>query len=383
VSVELYAFEMLTGQRLTPLPVSTASWTLTVNADEQVTCSIPARAKITDDLRIWETTALARTGLLVVVDDIPVAAGPIWKRRYTQGGTIELTAGGLRSYWARRILLPVAARTTPLVDPTTGDPTASLNFSASGMDYGTVAKRYIELVTAWPNGNIPLVLPADRVGTRIDTVAAVDLKTVKTLLDNLQNLERGPDIAFRPRWSANGLGIYWEMQTGTEDNPRLGNTDATLSTWTVGAPVGGAFGLTVDEDGSRLTEEVFALGGGSADKVVAARSRNPALANAGTPLLQGVDKGHNDATLQARVQSYADQGAYLGQYTSSFWSMQVRAIERGTPVLGDYWLGDLATIVVDEAEPVIPAGNYVRRISSISGDATGDSFSLTFAEALA
>lgn len=382
MGLDFYAFEMLTGRRLIPLPISKGSWKVTTNADETLSCSVPARSAVAAKLRIWETTALARTGLLAVVDDVPVAAGPLWKRRYTQGGDIDLTAGGLRSYWQRRILLPIAARNTPLVNGN-GDPDASLNFAVDSLDYGTIAKRYVQLVTAWPGGNIPLVLPDDRAGTRKDTVSAVDLKTVKTLLDNLQNLEHGPDIAFRPRWAADGLGIYWEMQTGTEAQPRLGSTDASLIRWTVGAPTGGAFGLVVDEDGTGLIEEVFALGGGSADKVIAARARNTALSNAGTPLLQGVDKGHNDIKLQASMQSVAEQGVNLGQYPASFWSMSVRPHEPGTPALGDYWLGDMATVAIDPREPVLPEGDYYRRIASIAGDQDSSSYSLVFAEAIA
>jgi hypothetical protein len=61
----------------------------------------------------------------------------------------------------------------------------------------------------------------------------------------------------------------------------------------------------------------------------------------------------------------------------------VRAHERGTPKLGDYWLGDLATVTIDPSEPVIPAGDYVRRIASIRGDERGQHYSLTFAEAVA
>lgn len=387
MGVDFYAFEMLTGRRLVPLPVASGSWKIATNADDQTSCSIPARAAVTAELDVWGTTALARTGLLVVVDDLPVAAGPIWKRKYGQGKEITLTGGGIRSYWDRRLLLPVAARTNSLVDDN-GDPVTAYDTNLSGLSYGTIAKRYIELAALWPGGAVPVVLPSDEVlppghAGYDRNVAAIDLKKIRGLIDNLSNVENGPDIAFRPRWSSDGLGIYWEMQHGTVDQPRLGNTDPSLISWDIGAPVGGAFDLEVEEDGTGLAEEVFSAGGRSNDRVLIARGRDTALADSGYPLLQSADTAHSDVTQQTTMQSYANRGASLGKYSASFWKMSVRAKETGTPPLGDYWVGDMANLVVDEREPVLPSGTFPRRIASISGDATGESYALAFAEAIA
>lgn len=385
MATEFFAFEMLTGQRLLPLPASGGTWSIATNADDSITCVIPARSAVTEQLNVWGSTPLARTGLLAVVDGLPVAAGPIWKRKYKQGGNIDLTAGGLRSYWDRRLLVPVDARGLPLVDAN-GDPITAYNTNLSGISYGTMAKRYVELARLWPGGNIPMTLPPDEgapVGkTRERNVAAIDLKKIRGLIDNLSGLEEGPDIAFRPRWAGDGLGIYWEMQTGTNANPRLGNTDPSLIQWHVGAPVGGAFDLDVEEDGTSLAEEVFAAGGRSADSVLIARGRDSTLADAGFPLLQAADTAHSDVSDMTTMQSYANQGAALGKFPSSFWKMKVRANEKGTPVLGDYWLGDMARIIVDPNEPVLPAGPRDRRIASIAGNIKGDAFDLVFAEAI-
>lgn len=385
MSTEFFVFEMLTGRRLLPLPASGGNWSIATNADDSLTCSIPARAAVTEQLNVWGSSPLARSGLLAVVDGVPVAAGPIWKRKYKQGSSIELTAGGLRSYWDRRLLLPVDARGNPLVDAN-GDPITAYDTNLSGISYGTMAKRYVELARLWPGGNIPMVLPPDEAApvgkTREKKVAAIDLKKIRGLIDNLSGLEEGPDIAFRPRFAEDGLGIYWEMQTGTNANPRLGNPDPSLVTWHVGAPVGGAFDLEVEEDGTVLAEEVFAAGGRSKDAVLIARARDTTLATAGYPLLQAADTAHSDVTEITTMQSYANQGAAIGKYAASFWKMKVRAKERGTLPLGDYWLGDMARIIVDPLEPVLPPGPYDRRIASIGGDIKSDAFNLVFAEAI-
>lgn len=382
MGTEFYAFEMLTGRRLTPLPVSDGSWALKINADESVTATVPSRSAVAAKLDVWGSTVLARNGLLAVVDGEPVAAGPLWKRTYDQGGNIGLTAGGLRSYWERRLLLPVAARTQDFINPD-GSPNTDLDTVLENLSYGTIAKRWVELMRLWPGGNIPMALPADEPGTRRREVKAVELKNLRKLLDDLSNVINGPDIAFRPRWSPDGLGIYWEMQVGTEAEPRLGNTDASLTRWTIGAPRGGAFALSVKEDATGMSEEVYASGGRQSDQVLMSRAQSPILPSAGFPLLQATDTSHSDVVEQDTLDDYAQAGADLGALVASFWSMSVRAHEPGTPVLGDYWLGDMATIDVDKAEPVLPPGSVERRIAAIKGDAEGHSYDLTFAEALA
>lgn len=381
MGLDLYAFEMLTGRRLTPLPASDGAWSVAVNTDETISCTVKSNAAVTQKLDVWGSTTLARNGLLAVVDGEPVAAGPIWKRSYKQGQDITLTAGGLRSYWDRRILLPVAARSQNLVNPD-GSPNTALDTVLENLSYGTIAKRWVELMLAWPGGSIPMTLPAEVTGTRRRETKAVELKSLRKLLDDLSNVINGPDIAFRPRWSADGLGIYWEMQVGTEAKPTLGSSDPTLVRWTVGAETGGAFGLEVDEDGTGMAEEVFASGGRQSDKVIVSRERSTILAAAGFPLLQAVDTSHTDVVEQATLDDYAESGADLGRYVASFWKMSVRAHEKGSPVLGDYWVGDLATIDVDKREPVLPEGSSTRRIASISGDIRNESYAIAFAEAL-
>lgn len=380
---DLYAFDMLSGRRLVPLPAASGSWSITLNNDDTIDCTIDAAARDTTDLDVWGTTQVGRTGLLAVVDDQPVAAGPIWKRRYSQGGNIELGAGGLRSYWDRRIVLPLASRNMPLIDPATGLPNVAYDINLSGLSYGTIAKRWIQTVRAWPNGAIPMTFPADELGPYERNLAAVDLKKLGALLDDIGKVLNGPDITFRPRWSSDGLGIYWEMTHGTVANPRLGSVDPSLIQWTAGAPMGGAFGLEVDEDGTAMAAEVYAAAGRSSDSAMIERGYDGTLDGAGFPLLQSVDSSHSSVQERPTLQGYANEGARSGKYAASFWAMKVRAREAGTPKLGDYWTGDMARITIDPAEPVLTPGTYDRRIAKIAGDLIDESYALTFAEATA
>lgn len=385
MSTEFHVVEMLTGRSLGVLPTDQGDWEIATNSDDSVTCAVPARSFEAAAFRIWQSTPVARSGIVAVVDGEPVAGGPLWKRDYRQGAQISFTAGGLLSYWDRRVLLPVSARGQALVTED-GEPDPQYDTNLSGLSYGTIVKRWVQLVRAWPGGSIPMKLPVDELGTRERNIAAVDLKRLRGLIDNITEVENGPDVAFRVRRADDGVSFYWELITGTNARPRIGQTDASLIQWTVGAAAGGASGLSITEDGTSMAEEVFVGGGRADDVTLVAQARNPRLAEAGYPLLQSVDNSHTDVVFQSTMQGYANQGAKLGAQAASFWSMTVRAQEKGTPKLGEYWLGDMATITVDPAEPVLghdkPYG-VERRIARISGSQNEDAYGITFAEALA
>jgi hypothetical protein len=377
---------MLTGRRLTPLPVTAGTWSIKVNGDDALGATVPARAIDTKRLQVWESTTLGRVGLLAVEDGIPVAAGPLWKRRYTQGKTITLTAGGMRSYLARRVAIDwignaAQMRSSSLVWPD-GTVFSGFDLNYSGLSLGTIAKRLVQAALEWPGGNVPITLPPDEAGTNERNYAAIDLKMIGKLLDDLTAVINGPDISFRPYFADDGLGIYWQMSVGTTAKPRLGNDDASLVKWTVGAPTGGAFDLEVDEDGTGLAEEVFATAGNSSDKSLFSRWNYTPLAAAGFPLLQAVDHGHSDIEDRTLLSGYTREAARLAQFPRSFWTMSSRKKAAGAPELGDYWLGDMATITVAPEEPVLPPGDFIRRIASI-GSAVGQGhYDLTFAEAI-
>lgn len=385
MTLDLYAFDMLTGQRLTPLPASKKSWKVAVNDDETITCTIPSRDPGVQKLRLWESTVLARNGLLAVVDGLPVAAGPLWRRRLSEKeGTIELTAGGLRSYFNRRVLLPIEARTRPLVKAD-GFPDTSLDVVVNGVSLGTKAKRWVQLSRLWPGGAIPMRFPqADEAApNRVDTTKAIDLKRLGPLIDDLSGVINGPDIEFRVRYNEDRSGVYWEMRYGTELRPRLGSLDAAAVEWNYGAPGASAYDLEVDEDATDVASQAWASGGNGDDKVLIARAELPRLGAAGYPLLEVTSTGNSSVVRQENIQEKADQAAFLGQFTSSFWSMKVRANEPRAPRLGDFWVGDLATLGVDRANPFgLPPGKIVRRVASISGDEENDDYSVAFGEEL-
>lgn len=382
MTTKLLAFEMSTGLKLTPLPVSGGGWAVTTGAADTVDAEVRIDTADARKLATIPQSDLRRVGLVAVVDGVPVAAGPILKRSF-QGNTMKLAAGGLLDYLDGRVLLPLAARTTPLVDAN-GDPVTSLDTSIVNASLGSIGRHYVETIAAFP-GTPPIVLPAHVDGTHERTVKAIDLKSVAELLAGLSDVEGGPDFAFRPEWTPDGLGIQWRMTHGSSAVPRLGNPDASLLRWSYGAGKGQLFDLSIEEEAGMMGSEAWSIGGASDDKVLAARSYDATLLTAGYPLMQIADTGNSSITRQSTIQGRANLLTRLGRVPSSFWKVSVREAVAGSRdlALGDYWLGDLVTLTI-AAERYYPMpGDYVRRIAKIEGKVGQQHYDLTFAEALA
>lgn len=380
MATSIYAFEMSSGQKLAPLPVSSGDWSVTANAADEVKAEVRIDTAVARKLQAVPQTDMQRVGLVAIVDNVPRAAGPILKRSL-KAGVLSLTAGGFLSYLERRPCIPIAARETSLVDEN-GDPRASLDIVATDLSLGSIGRRYVEVIAEYP-GTPPVVLPRPVAGTHDRTVKAIDGDDVASLLADLSDVEGGPDFAFVPRWSQDQLGIEWVMQHGSASRPRLGNPDASLIQWGYGAAGGALFDLEVEEEAGDMASEAWAIGGGSDDRVLAARSYDPTLLDAGYPLLQVIDSGNDSVTRQGTMQSKANQLTRLGRTPASFWKVSVRAGMTGQPGLGDYWLGDLVTVTVGGDSPYPLPGNYERRIAKIAGKVGQHHHDLTFAEALA
>src|SRR5690606_18282859 len=100
----------------------------------------------------------------VLLDDVPIAAGPIWRRQYDKAqGTLDLAASGMWSYFDHRHIIPALAASQGVVDPVTGE---SINDTIlTNLSYGTIAKRLVQQCRTWTGGNVPIVFQDDEAGT--------------------------------------------------------------------------------------------------------------------------------------------------------------------------------------------------------------------------
>lgn len=355
-----------------------------INTPESLTAVLDMQDPATIALHPRQTAAPTRTCLVCANDSIILGAGPIWSRTYDRPAkTLTLNAAGLWSYFDHRYVLPIAAAT---VDPTTfivPDPSAAgktmpnsaLATSLTSLEYGTIAKRWIAQAQAWTGGNVPIVFEPDRTGTDQRNFDGVDMKNLGTALQELSQVEGGPDIRFVPQFTPDGLGIQWALQTGTDANPLLGATVPQV--WDLSVPNSGISKFAVDEQGANMASIAWATAGRTADTALVSRSTDTTLTDLGYALLERLDSSHFDVKDQATLNQWAADDTLAGRRPIETWAFTVET--RRQPYLGSYWEGDYVTVKIPAYDPSTGLGDpYLyeqttsqRRITALGWDALG------------
>jgi len=169
--------------------------------------------------------------------------------------------------------------TCPVIDPATGESAAYANSTWSGMHLGTIGKRIVQQSMTWPGGNLPIVFEADKPGTAERTYKGAELPKIGQMLQNLTEVEDGPDIAFRPEWTSDRLGVQWRYVSG---DPRLTSPRAHIINASVpGSPLAD---LDVTETGGQMGSLGWCSAGRSADVSIIERAWNQDMVAAGFPL---------------------------------------------------------------------------------------------------
>jgi len=367
VATELIIGDLRTGRRLLDLPFETLDWSLIRNAAGTIRVTIPISSRLVQKLGLGNATTEAKTFLCVVENDVPLEAGPIWRRVYNEPTRkLELTAGGLWTYFDHRQIIPLLTASQPVIDPSTGESAAYANTDLVGWSYGTIAKKLLQQSEQWTGGNLPIVYAADEAGTYERHYLGANLRKIGDELRALVDLVDGVDIRFLPRRTADRLGIEWVLQTGTIAAPEI--HAAAVNVWDYSVARPSIRNLRVESDASSMAGQAWASGGRQDGVAVIERARNTALINAGYPLLEAVDSAHADASESATLAAYAANAVRLGAAPENAWSFEVKAVD--VPRVGSYLPGDYADIKI-AGDPWIPDGTYRREIATISGDQAG------------
>ncbi|KQR97699.1 MAG: hypothetical protein J0I33_07795 [Microbacterium ginsengisoli] len=383
--------DLRTGRQLIDIQVMAEStWSRSLNAPEKLTAVLDMQDPATIALRPRQTIRPGRSVLAVAVGDVILAAGPVWAHDYDRDQkTLRVTAVGLWSYFDHRYLLPLAAATADVAtfivsDPASAGktmPNAALATNLSNLEYGTIAKRWVQQAQAWTGGNVPVVFEADRAGGRERNADAVDFKNIGTLLTQLTQLEDGPDIRFKPQFAADRLGVQFLLQTGTDANPLI--TGTAVHQWTVGVPGSGVSALKVGVDATTLASVAWASAGRSVDSVLVSRSTDPTLTDLGFPLFESLDTSHSTVVIQDTLDGYSGEATTFGRAPLETWTFTVEAARQ--PLLGAYWEGDWCDITIPAYDPDQGHGDpYVfeqstprRRIVAFDGNAKGLTVNVT------
>ena len=337
--------DLKTGRQILDLPVLSGPWSDQLNGTESIDVTLDMQDPDVIALGLRNTASPGKTILAVAEGDFILAAGPIWVRIYDRDSkTVKLSAKGMWSYFDHRLIIPLAALTTGVTqfivpdpaDPTKTIPNPALNTEHTMQSYGTIAKRWVQQAQAWTGGNVPVVFQADEAGTFERNTIGAEFKNLGDALSQLTQLEKGPDIKFQPRFTADKLGIEWLLRTGTTAQPQLAST--TIHRWDVTVPESSVSNLTINEDSSAMASLAWLNGGRSGDTVLVARSYDKTLVDFGYPLFETVDSSHSTVELQSTLDDYAAENTTAGRGPYEVWSFDAEANQQ--PYLGSYGVGD-------------------------------------------
>jgi hypothetical protein len=358
--------EIVSGDRTMPLRPAKSEYSSDISSTGgEIKATFDMRGVDVEKLHLRDTGAVWRTYLAVEKNGEVRSAGPIIGHKFNDNDqTLELTAAGLGAYWARRVQIA-----WPIVDLATD------KMTITGVGYGTIAKRIVQNAMAHPGGALPIVLPDDEVGTRERNYNNFDLSWCGDLLDNLRNIINGPDIVFRPRMRADGLGVEWVMLVGTEADDEVHGAPEDEPIWDHSARKSSVSELAVTVTGANLNDQTFALGGGQEDKIVLAEAHLTGLRDTGFPLLQ-TQMNLNSVSEYETALGYAQRQAQFGQLPIETWEMKVRAND--APVIGSYREGDYVNVRVGRHRYIRP-GTYRLRLIGFASDQDEEVVTLSLA----
>lgn len=360
--VRAYVFETRGGALLQEVEPLDLQWDENANQAETVTPTFDL-SSVTEGSRDWRNLGTPWKHSIAVDVNGRLLGGPIMPHDFDDdGGSLSLTARGLRVAFARRSILPVAALSQSLTLPN-GEPDTSLDSTWSGFDLGTIAKKIGVQACEWPGwGDIPIVWPDDRAGTHERTYAALDLKKVDDAWSDLSDVQNGPDIRLGLEWDGADR-FRWRFVTGTEEQPRLQGSDVFAF------EVGQGSGLTVRTNPTRMGSVAWSQGGRTNDTSLMRMLYDPLLVNSGFPLLELESEASSTTVEVSTLDAWNVETLRTASKPWEFWSFKIRSDVSPYPY--EYGPGSLVDVIVTEDTPTaggyVASGTYRRRIAGLSG----------------
>lgn len=362
MAVRVVCGEVVTGRILATLPTveDGVKWSTVLNDAGSVDATIPLRRLPDRERRnLLSYVEPNRCFLAAVTDSGKVLeAGPIWKRRFDDAtGDLTVGASGLWSIFDKRKVI------APTWD-TSGGRVQDTVLRWSGMNLGSIAQFLVHSSMQRVGGALPIVFQSvTDAGLQERTYPGYELGWVGERLRQLVEVSGGPDIAFEPRLTADGLRVEWVMRVGTDADPLLHQRGDDWR-WDRGATRGGLRLLTVDEDATGVAQRAWAVGSGMESDLLLGVAVDLAPHAAGFPLLE-TDTSSSNTTVQGTLDAQAAAALAVARRPWSTWSVEVRD---DVPPLGEYRPGDWSSINVPDDHVFLRAGDYRTRILSITGD---------------
>lgn len=324
--------DVLTGEVIEELPLQGVSMSRTLDGGEfRGTCFMPQTGKSNE--AVVAATEPGRCYVVVERNGVPIWGGLLYTSTYqSQSKTRQLYAKDLKAYPESRLI--------------------RIDQELSGEQTDLFLQLY-SLMQAYANSVVvDLPSPISTGVARSVEVLFTEYRTFRTELDKLADNSNGFDWLIE--WSRSGgaytkrLVLGWPtigspVNHGTVtfdyyDVPELGIGGNILNYWENSTMVGSG-------------THVFGVGGGEGDLIIANEYRHLDLLAGGFPRYD-VDLSFKDVLDQTTLNNLLSYHAQLRKAPASVMTLEVKG--EGDPAFGDYGVGDVCRIVIQD--PRYPAG---------------------------
>lgn len=340
-----------------PLNEQSCTWATALNegrsGQAQFQLGDPAVAQAFDEGLL---SPLSRV-LIVEWEGTPLYGGIILTSDYDRD-TRVLTLTHIDAIWwilARRHVLASRGSDAPAHD-----------LLWSKLTYGTLVNRAI---THAQNGgagyNLPIIIPGDDAGVHSLPLHGYHMPIASEVIVDITAKEMGPDVSFRPRWTASGSVEFVRTSSPFD------STAYDVYDFHVGAPESGVTGLKWKVDASNVTNRLFALGEGSEKNMlveVVSDTYSPYLALERS-------KAFKDEPDRNDLRSLAVEELATANSPTVQVSMDVPAA--GSPDVSQLRLNSLIRWIVMD-DPFFEPGWKTGRVIEFSGDTTSSKVHLEF-----
>lgn len=364
--------ETVTGEPVTEMEITAASWSSGICRPDEVSVTVPGYTG--RDVRQFMVPRKFCVTLLE--DDGKVRGSGLLS--LPEGSTdddglhrVVFPGRGIESYFDRRHVLPHPY--WPLVD-SAGYPIKGRDTRIVGVEYGTMMKRLYAQALSHPGAELPVVWEPDRPGTREKEWAAVDGKAVQEAVEDIANLIGGVEWDWVPVVDDSDR-LTFALVTGTDADQEI--TSAFVHIWQAGGSEPDIRDLRVKVSPEFMASTAIFTGGKDDDRVMVARATSSVITDAGVPPIEVWDSSHSSVSVQETLDGWARKRISEGETPVEYWSFEVRA-DRAFGLRH----GDWATVETC-GHWLIPDGSYRRRVVEVSGAAESQWLGVTVAGVLA
>jgi hypothetical protein len=349
------AADLVTGQRITELPLNGLSYGARLNDVGQASARLPFPAPSTATNRavaalLNDAVDEARRMLIIERDGVIVWCGIIWVAAYNDGDqSRDIRASDHGSYWRRRLV------------------TYNQTFTASTAT--TIAQTVLTTAQAAPGGNlnVNVIREIDPAFTEPSVTLELDryeLRTVGEVIEDLAKADGGFEYDYSYTWNGGGT----VSKTLTLSYPRRGrNFQRSGHVFEVGRNV---TEFSWPSDGTRVANKVYATGNGEGDAMLISSAADtfqilPGSAGGpGYPLLEEVVSSKRTRGTDGQAQLDALTAGRIKAVATPVVLPEITVRADLDPVFGSYITGDACRIIIPpNLSPRFPDGfDQYRRI---------------------